>query len=219
MLLSVCRLHTYNNPNSSALLQIQILTHKAKEKRKDTTVTVANFNFDNKDHKKDDPLSFVNVKLDQEQRRILNFVAIDPSHTEDMLSATIMTCLMDWDIDRKLFSVVLDSTAGNDVAIRIGERLSQNRFLYCNGQLFDIRCAASVLHVMVQHALVAISELISKVRESIRYVRSSQTLFMMRVCRGKLAVFDFPYRLLQRTLGIDSWDLINFSMKLPRAKA
>ncbi|XP_015973324.1 zinc finger BED domain-containing protein RICESLEEPER 1 [Arachis duranensis] len=264
----------------------------AKEKRKDTTVTVANFNFDNKDHKKDDPLSFVNVKLDQEQlkdenvnagncnfdqrrsrfdlarmiilhgyplamvehvgfrvfvknlqplfelvtmnrveadcieiydkekqkvnemldklrgkislgadvwttsngseflcstanyideswllrRRILNFVAIDPSHTEDMLSATIMTCLMDWDIDRKLFSVVLDSTAGNDVAIRIGERLSQNRFLYCNGQLFDIRCAASVLHVMVQHALVAISELISKVRESIRYVRSSQTV-------------------------------------------
>ncbi|XP_034683316.1 zinc finger BED domain-containing protein RICESLEEPER 1-like [Vitis riparia] len=59
------------------------------------------------------------------QKKILNFVIMDPSHTEDMLSEVIMTCLMDWDID---------------------------------------------------HALEALSEVTCKIRESIRYVKSSQAV-------------------------------------------
>ncbi|XP_061369850.1 zinc finger BED domain-containing protein RICESLEEPER 1-like isoform X1 [Gastrolobium bilobum] len=110
------------------------------------------------------------------RRRILNFIMIGPSYTEDMLSEAIMTCLMDWDIDRKLFSIVLDSSSSDNIAIRIGERLSQNRFLYCNGQLFDIRCVTNVLNVMVWHALGAISGIVNKIRESIRYIKSSQTV-------------------------------------------
>ncbi|WRX09836.1 zinc finger protein [Theobroma cacao] len=40
----------------------------------------------------------------QLKKRILNFVTIDPSHTEDMHSEVIMTCLMDWDIDLDLLN-------------------------------------------------------------------------------------------------------------------
>ena len=113
----------------------------------------------------------------QLRRRILNFIRNDRLHTEDMLSEAVMTCLMDWDIDRKLFSLILDSCSTCDnIAIRISERLSQNRFLYCNGQLFDIRCAANVLNVMVQHALGAVSEIVNKFRATIRYIKSSQTV-------------------------------------------
>ncbi|KAI4306034.1 hypothetical protein L6164_029348 [Bauhinia variegata] len=113
----------------------------------------------------------------QLRRRILNFIMIDTSNTEDMLSEAIMTCLMDWDIDRKLFSMTLDCCSASDnVAGRIVERFSQNRFLYCNGQLFDIRCATNVINIMVQDVLGAASEIVSKIRDSLRYIRSSQAV-------------------------------------------
>ncbi|XP_048327895.2 zinc finger BED domain-containing protein RICESLEEPER 1 [Ziziphus jujuba] len=110
-------------------------------------------------------------------KKILNFIRVDPSHTEDMHSEVIMTCLMDWDIDRKLFSMTFDNGSANDnIVARIRDRLSQNRFLYCEGQLFDVRCAVSVLVVLAQDVLAALSEVVHKVRESIRYVKSSQSV-------------------------------------------
>ncbi|KAL4396127.1 zinc finger BED domain-containing protein RICESLEEPER 2 [Arachis hypogaea] len=113
----------------------------------------------------------------QLRKKILNFIRVDRFHTEDMLSEAVMTCLMDWDIDRKLFSLILDSCSTSDnIAIRISERLSQNRFLYCNGQLFDIRCVINVLNIMAQHALGAVSEIAEKIREIVRYTKSSQTV-------------------------------------------
>lgn len=113
----------------------------------------------------------------QLRRRILNFIQIDPSHTQDMLSQAVMSCLMDWDIDRKLFSMILDSSSTCDnIASRIGERLMQNRFLYCKGQLFDIRCVVDILNVMSQIALGGISEIVNKIRETSRYIKSSQTV-------------------------------------------
>ncbi|GFS45448.1 hypothetical protein Acr_00g0096060 [Actinidia rufa] len=45
----------------------------------------------------------------QLKRKVLNFLMVDPSHTEDMISEMIMTSLMDWDIDRKLFSMTIDT--------------------------------------------------------------------------------------------------------------
>lgn len=110
-------------------------------------------------------------------KKILNFIMVDPSHTEDMHSEVIMTCLMDWDIDRKLFSMTFDNCSTNDnVVARIRDRLSQNRFLYSEGQLFDVRCAVNIVGVMVQDALAAVDEVVHKIRESIRYVKSSQTI-------------------------------------------
>ncbi|KAJ7960694.1 Zinc finger BED domain-containing protein [Quillaja saponaria] len=111
----------------------------------------------------------------QLRKRVLNFFRVDPSLTEDMLSEAIMTCLMDWDIDRKLFSMTLDSCPTSDnISMRIGERLSQNRFLYCEGKLFDMRCALNILSIMAEYALGALSEETHKIRESIQYVKSSQ---------------------------------------------
>ncbi|TXG47467.1 hypothetical protein EZV62_026761 [Acer yangbiense] len=113
----------------------------------------------------------------QLKKKTLNFVPIDPSQTEDMDSEVIMSCLMDWDIDRKLFSLTFDSGNSSDNIVgRIKDRLSQNRFLYLNGQLFDVRCATHVVSLMVQDALEALCEVTLKIRESIRYVRSSLSI-------------------------------------------
>lgn len=113
----------------------------------------------------------------QLHKKILSFIVIDPSHTEDTHSEVIMTCLMDWDIDRKLFSMTFDTCPTNDsIVIRISERLSQNRFLYCNGRLFDVRCAVNLIFMMAQDALAAVNEVAEKIRESIRYVKSTLTV-------------------------------------------
>lgn len=109
------------------------------------------------------------------KKKILSFIHIDPFQTEDMVSEVIMSRLMEWDIDRKLFSMTCDSCQIHDnIVCKIRERLSQNRFLLCNGQLFEVRCAANLIKVMVEDCLEALCLTICKIRESIRYVRMSQ---------------------------------------------
>ncbi len=113
----------------------------------------------------------------QLKKKILNFVMVDHSQTEDTHSEVMMTCLMDWDIDRKLFSMTFDSCSTNDnIVFRIRDRLSQNRFLYCNGQFFDVRCAANVINLMVQDALEVLCEVTHKIRESIQFIKSTQAM-------------------------------------------
>ncbi|KAE8718700.1 BED zinc finger,hAT family dimerization domain isoform 4 [Hibiscus syriacus] len=42
------------------------------------------------------------------QKKTLNFLTLDSSHSEDMLSEVIIKCLLDWDIDYKLFAMTFD---------------------------------------------------------------------------------------------------------------
>ncbi|XP_057967030.1 zinc finger BED domain-containing protein RICESLEEPER 1-like [Malania oleifera] len=107
-------------------------------------------------------------------KKILNFVTLDPSHTEETLSEVVIKCLMDWDVDYKLFSLTYDDCFTNDdIVPGIKERISQNRRLLSNGKLFDVPCAARVLRLIVQDAIEALREVAHKIRESIRYAKSS----------------------------------------------
>ncbi|CAN7129929.1 unnamed protein product [Brassica rapa subsp. narinosa] len=110
------------------------------------------------------------------RKRVLNFFMVDPSHTDVMLAEVVITCLMEWDIDRKLFSMASNRTPpfGENVANKIRDRLSQNKFLYCNGQLFDVSCGVCVINQMAQESLQSCFETINKIRESIRCVKSSE---------------------------------------------
>ncbi|KAH7861409.1 hypothetical protein Vadar_025779 [Vaccinium darrowii] len=97
----------------------------------------------------------------QLKKKTLSVIKVNSSHTGDVLSEVIMTNLMDWDIDRKLFSMTCDSSSTNEyIVVRIRDRLSQNRFLLCNGQLFDVRCVANIIKLMVQDVLEALSEVL-----------------------------------------------------------
>lgn len=109
------------------------------------------------------------------KKKILNFLVIDPDQAEDMLSELIMTSLRKWDIDRKLFSLTIDNhTTYEKIVCRIRDQLCQHRFLMCEGQLFDVRCAASTVKILVQDVLETSREITNKVREIIRYVKGSQ---------------------------------------------
>ncbi|KAG8487278.1 hypothetical protein CXB51_020584 [Gossypium anomalum] len=111
------------------------------------------------------------------QKKILNFVTLDSSHTDDLLSGVIIKCLMDWDIGSKLFAVTLDDFSTNDdIVLRIKEQISENKSRLSNGQLLDVRSAAHVLNSIVQDAMEALRVVIQKIRGTVRYVKSSQSI-------------------------------------------
>ncbi|XP_057451104.1 zinc finger BED domain-containing protein RICESLEEPER 1-like [Lotus japonicus] len=135
------------------------------------------------------------------QKKVLNFVTLDPSHTEDLLPEAILKCLSEWDIECKLFAVTLDDFSINDdITVRIKEQASVKRPFLCTRQLLDVRSAAHLLNSMVQDALDALHEVIQKIRESIRYVRSSQVVqgkfneiaLQAGVNSQKALLLDFP---------------------------
>ncbi|MFS8031038.1 putative transcription factor/ chromatin remodeling BED-type(Zn) family [Helianthus anomalus] len=111
------------------------------------------------------------------RKKILSFVYVDPFQTEDVVSEIVMTRLMEWDIDRKLFSMTCDSCSIHDsIVCKVREHLSENRFLLCNGQIFEVRCAVNIIKIMVEDCLEALDSTICKIRESIRYIKSSQSI-------------------------------------------
>ena len=107
------------------------------------------------------------------QKRILNFSAIDAPHTAVALSKAILEKLYKWNIDRKLMSIVLDNCSTNDAFVReILEKLPVST-LVAYGQLFHVRCYAHILNLIVQEGTDIIREVTTKVRESVKYVKSS----------------------------------------------
>ncbi|KAM7503882.1 hypothetical protein LguiB_002786 [Lonicera macranthoides] len=110
------------------------------------------------------------------QKKILNFITLDSSNTHDMLSDVIIRVLEDWDIAEKLFSMTFDDYITNeDIIFRIKDSFNQRKPLLKNGELFDVRCATHILKSMVQVTVEALRDVTYKIRESVRYVTSSQT--------------------------------------------
>ncbi|KAF6145464.1 hypothetical protein GIB67_032587 [Kingdonia uniflora] len=110
------------------------------------------------------------------QKKILDFKVVAPC-TSEALSEAIMKCFIDWDIDRKLFSMTTENCSINEEAMFIvRERLSQNRLLLNNGKQFDFRCERHILNLLVQDILEELREVTDKIRESVRYVRKSDEM-------------------------------------------
>lgn len=109
------------------------------------------------------------------QKKILNFVTLDISHTDDSISEVVVKCVMDWDVDRMVFSMTFDEFFTNDdMVCKIQDWLSQNKPLLKKGQLFDVRCATYMLKTIALVALKALEDVINKIRESIQYINISQ---------------------------------------------
>lgn len=135
------------------------------------------------------------------QKKMLNFITLDPSHTDNMLSEVVIKCLRDWDIDEKLFSMTFDDCSSYEVMVfRIKDWLSQNRPLTKIGELFDVRCVAHLLRSLVQEVMGSCRDLIHKTHESIRHVKSTQTLLgkfneiaqEAGISSGKRLILDCP---------------------------
>ncbi|KAI5429222.1 hypothetical protein KIW84_034004 [Lathyrus oleraceus] len=95
------------------------------------------------------------------QKKILNFLTLDSSYTEDLLPEVIIKCLDEWDIDCKLFALTLDDcSVDDDITLRIKERVSEKRPFLSTRQILDVRFAAHLIISIVQDAMDALHELI-----------------------------------------------------------
>lgn len=96
-------------------------------------------------------------------KKILNFLTLDSSQTEDGLSDLTTKCLIDWEVVDKLFATTLDTK----------NMLPQNRPVLKNGELFDMGCASHLVKSLVQDCIESIKKVSGKIRESVGYVKSS----------------------------------------------
>lgn len=109
------------------------------------------------------------------QRRILNIIMVPSPDSEVAFNHAVTRCLNDWGLDSKLFTLTLNESFAN-VTVRENLRglLSIRNPLVLNGQLLIGNCYARVLTSLTQDALGSMKETIKKVRESVKYVKTSE---------------------------------------------
>jgi hypothetical protein len=81
-----------------------------------------------------------------------------------------------WHIEDKICSITLDNAAVNGSMMNhLRSNLSKRHLLIGEGAIFHIRCAAHVLNLIVQDGLLVMKGVIDNIRESVKYVRSSES--------------------------------------------
>lgn len=109
------------------------------------------------------------------QKRNLNFCDVPPPHTGVVISDVLNKCLIEWEIETKVWSVTVDNAGYNDVAVRtLKENLSYKRNLPLDEKLFHVRCCTHILNLLVQDGLSEIEGVIYNVRESVKYIAASE---------------------------------------------
>ncbi|KAL2234593.1 zinc finger BED domain-containing protein DAYSLEEPER-like isoform X2 [Sesamum indicum] len=108
------------------------------------------------------------------QRRILNFITVQFPDSDTAFSHAIADCLTDWGAEDKLFTVTSDrSYAKEKNRDNLRNLLSIKNSLILNGQLLINSCYARILRSLAQDAIGSMRETIEKVRQSVKYVKTS----------------------------------------------
>ncbi|KAL7082188.1 hypothetical protein ACP275_14G084000 [Erythranthe tilingii] len=103
------------------------------------------------------------------QNRLLRFIYVPSPHTGEVLSNVLMDCLLEWNIDQKLSTLMVDNCTTNDAMVRLLSDKLQTTSLVLHGSLLHMRCAAHILNLIVQDGLVVIKDCIEKIRDSVCY--------------------------------------------------
>ena len=108
--------------------------------------------------------------------KILSFAHMQPPHTGHDLALKVLEFLKDWGIERKIFSITLDNASSNDnMQNMLKEHLCLSNSLLLNEKFFHIRCSAHILNLIVQDGLKVASDALHKIRQSVHYVRASES--------------------------------------------
>ena len=83
-------------------------------------------------------------------------------HTFETLSKVLMDCLVDWNVDRKLSSLIVDNCTTKDALINILLGKLSSSLLILNGKFVHMRCCAHILNLIVKEGLEVIKESVEK---------------------------------------------------------
>ena len=80
-----------------------------------------------------------------------------------------MKCLLDWNLDKKISTVILDNCSTNDAIVERLKRLLSIESMILGDNFFHMRCAAHILKLIVKNELLVIESGITCVRNSVSY--------------------------------------------------
>ncbi|CAN1787347.1 Zinc finger BED domain-containing protein RICESLEEPER 2 [Linum perenne] len=104
-------------------------------------------------------------------KKIINFTKIT-SHKGDE-GAKLAECLEEWGL-KNVFTVTLDNASTNDVACTfLKEKLETWGTSFMSGRYLHVRCVALIVNLVVNGGLNEIGMSVNRVREAMRWVRSS----------------------------------------------
>ena len=97
------------------------------------------------------------------------FVYVPSPHTKDVLVEVLLDCFLEWKIDRKLSTIIVDNCSTNDAMIRLLLNKLDTSSLMLGGSMLHMRCAAYILNLIVQDGLSLIGDGIERIHDSVIY--------------------------------------------------
>jgi len=98
-----------------------------------------------------------------------------PPHNANALHDKIHNLLKELKIHKKIFTITLDNAKANDnMQDMLHDALHVHAHLPCHAKFFHVRCSAHVLNLIVKEGLKLIDVGISKVKNFVKYVTSSE---------------------------------------------
>lgn len=108
-------------------------------------------------------------------KRIIKFALVETPHDGRTLFNAMLKSLKEWNIEDKVFAITLDNAAVNNNFMKsLKDNLVAKHLLLGEGIMFHCRCAAHVLNLIVQEGLIAMKDAVTSIRDSVKYVKSSQ---------------------------------------------
>ncbi|KAK9293198.1 hypothetical protein L1049_021187 [Liquidambar formosana] len=105
-------------------------------------------------------------------KRILNFCLVE-NHKGETLGKAVEMCMLGWGIS-KVLTVTVDNASSNNLLIDFLRRKTKNRVgTILQHEFLHVRCCAHILNLIVCEDLKEMDDSICKVRNAVRYVRSS----------------------------------------------
>ncbi|KAG8656264.1 hypothetical protein MANES_04G111500v8 [Manihot esculenta] len=109
-------------------------------------------------------------------RRVLNVVMLPFPDSDYAFNQAVVSCISDWNLESRLFTLTLDQSFSNETMVgNLRGLLSVRNPLVLNGQLLKGNCYARVLSRLAQDAIGAMGEVTRRIRESVKYVKTSDT--------------------------------------------
>ncbi|XP_048611772.1 zinc finger BED domain-containing protein RICESLEEPER 2-like [Brassica napus] len=112
------------------------------------------------------------------QAKILAFTAFPPPHSGIVIAVKLIELLKEWGLEKKVFCLTVDNASSNDSMQSIMKR-QMHKDLVCGGEFFHVRCSAHILNLIVQDGLAVIGGALQKIRESVKFVRGSESREIM----------------------------------------
>lgn len=105
-------------------------------------------------------------------KRILNFCPIS-SHKGEAIGKAIEKCLLAWGIEN-VMTVTVDNASSNDHVVSYLKKRTNNwGTSVLKGEFMHVRCIAHIMNLVVNDGMKLVDDSVSRVRNAIRFVRSS----------------------------------------------